>query len=116
MRIVVMIEGELRLALDDDGDDVIGKLSLDSSNDVDYLWTYVLVNDAYMCSCDEGTDNEAIRSMKEETTEEGIEELWRCLDAGDGVRIFPDGVASPATVIFDEKKPQSSLDFRMDDS
>ncbi|GJX98603.1 putative reverse transcriptase domain-containing protein [Tanacetum coccineum] len=42
-----------RLALDDDGDDVIGKLSLDSSNDVDYLRTYVLVNDAYMCSCDE---------------------------------------------------------------
>ncbi|GJT09755.1 hypothetical protein Tco_0856797 [Tanacetum coccineum] len=52
-----------------------------------------------------GTDNEAIRSMKEEMTEEGIEELWRCLDAGDGVRIFPDGVANPATVIFDEKKP-----------
>ncbi|GKA67694.1 hypothetical protein Tco_0767611 [Tanacetum coccineum] len=25
-------------------------------------------------------------------------------DAGDGVRIFPDGVANPATVIFDEKK------------
>ncbi|GJT76079.1 hypothetical protein Tco_1042804 [Tanacetum coccineum] len=36
------------LALDDDGDNVIGKLSLDSSNDADYLWTYVFVNDAYM--------------------------------------------------------------------
>ncbi|GJU72829.1 zinc finger, CCHC-type containing protein [Tanacetum coccineum] len=30
------------------------------------------------------------------------------LDAGDGVRIFPNGVASPATVIFDEERPRSS--------
>ncbi|GJR54381.1 hypothetical protein Tco_1404902, partial [Tanacetum coccineum] len=51
----------------DDGDDVIDKLSLDSSseikiwckcswlsNDVEYLHTYVYAKDAYMCSCNEG--------------------------------------------------------------
>ncbi|GJU14291.1 hypothetical protein Tco_1142257 [Tanacetum coccineum] len=36
--------------------------------------------------------------------------------AGDGVRIFPDDVTSPATVIFDEKKLGSSKEFHVDDS
>ncbi|GJX41595.1 hypothetical protein Tco_0256585 [Tanacetum coccineum] len=31
-------------------------------------------------------------------------------------RIFPDGVTTPAHVIFDEKKPGSSLDSHVDDS
>ncbi|GJU52575.1 ribonuclease H-like domain-containing protein [Tanacetum coccineum] len=35
---------------------------------------------------------------------------------GDGIRIFPDGIASPATVTFDEEKPGSSQEFHVDDS
>ncbi|GJV62641.1 hypothetical protein Tco_1473469 [Tanacetum coccineum] len=38
------------------------------------------------------------------------------VNAGDGVRINPDGVASPATVIYYKEKPESSLDFCLDDS
>nr|GFA86545.1 MAK10-like protein [Tanacetum cinerariifolium] len=34
-------------------------------------------------------------------------------DAGDNIRIFPDGVASPASVIFDEKKLWSSYGSRL---
>nr|GEX21011.1 hypothetical protein [Tanacetum cinerariifolium] len=51
----------------------------------------------FLCRVEEGTKNDTDPVAPTNT-----------VNAGDGVRINPDEVASPATVIFDEEKPGSS--------
>ncbi|GJR47071.1 hypothetical protein Tco_1315174 [Tanacetum coccineum] len=68
-----------------------------------YVTDFVLLEDIGEFIVSDMTDVVMGRPFKAVTQLE-----YDCIkDAGDGVRIFPNGVASPTTDIFDEKKPKS---------